>query len=167
MSNTRLARAALWYARYGWAVFPLRPHTKEPFAQLGVYNATTDPARVAEWWQRWPHANIGLHCGGAGLLALDIDAYKDSYAGMDILACEMRDGYEPDRRRNAPVTRRRMEQGTATAKGDLPPVLTFGDGAVHRPAAVDSFPAERRTSGRWLWPHEIDPLLLPDGLRRC
>ena len=80
--TTQLARAAVWYAgRYGWHVFPLRPRTKEPFGDLGVYNATPDVEKVKSWWQRWPQANIGLHCGGSNLVALDLDTYKDTYGG--------------------------------------------------------------------------------------
>lgn len=80
-----LQKAALWYARHGWTIFPLRPHTKEPFANLGVYNATANEEQVAAWWHRWPHANIGLHCGGCGLLAIDLDKYKDTYNGDGLL----------------------------------------------------------------------------------
>lgn len=83
---TRLSKSAVWYARHGWAVFPLRPRTKEPFGGLGVYSATTDLGQIAAWWRRWPDANVGLHCGESGLLAVDHDAYKDSYAGHELLA---------------------------------------------------------------------------------
>lgn len=83
MSN--LSKSATWYARHGWAVFPLRPGTKEPFGGLGVYSATTALGQVAAWWRRWPDANIGLHCGGSGLLAIDHDAYKEVYAGQSLL----------------------------------------------------------------------------------
>lgn len=79
--TTQLARAALWYARHGWTVFPLRPGTKEPFKGIGCYSATTDVTQVTEWWARCPRSNIGLHCGGCNLLALDLDTYKDSFQG--------------------------------------------------------------------------------------
>ena len=79
--KTQLARSAIWYARHGWAVFPLRPGTKEPFGGIGVYQATADVTQVTEWWERWPNANIALHCGGCNLLAIDIDSYKDTYQG--------------------------------------------------------------------------------------
>ena len=78
MPNMR--NAALWYAkRFGWHIFPLRPGTKEPFKDLGVYAATNDLDQITAWWQRWPQANIGLHCGGSGILMLDADAYKETY----------------------------------------------------------------------------------------
>lgn len=83
---TRLHRAARKYTEFGWKIFPLRPRSKEPFAGLGVYNATNDPAQIERWWHQWPEANIGLHCGGSGLLALDLDQYKDSYDGASLLS---------------------------------------------------------------------------------
>lgn len=86
--TTQLARSARWYARHGWHVFPLRPRTKEPFGGLGVYQATTDIDQITEWWARWPSANVGLHCGGSGLLAIDRDSYKDTYAGGGVLTAE-------------------------------------------------------------------------------
>lgn len=84
MTN-QLARAALWYARHGWTVFPLRPYTKEPFAGIGLYAGTTDEAQICAWWTEHPRANIGLHCGGCNLLALDLDTYKDTYEGNGCL----------------------------------------------------------------------------------
>lgn len=84
--NTQLARSALWYARFGWEIFPLRPRTKEPFGGIGVYSATADSDQIMDWWRRWPHANIGLHCGGSGLLGLDLDAYKETFDGAGFLA---------------------------------------------------------------------------------
>lgn len=77
----QLGRAALYYAvHFGWAVFPLRPGRKTPLIPRaqgghGCLQGTTDPKQVTEWWQRWPHANIGLSMGlrSNGLFALDVD----------------------------------------------------------------------------------------------
>lgn len=86
--TTKLHRAARWYAQHGWRIFPLRPHTKEPFKDLGVYLATDDLAQIDAWWKRWPSANVGLNCGGSGIIALDADSYKDTYAGEGLLTLE-------------------------------------------------------------------------------
>lgn len=80
-----LQKSAIWYARHGWSIFPLRPRTKEPYADLGVYNATSDVDQVWAWWKRWPDSNIGLHCGASDILTLDADLYKDNYAGDSLL----------------------------------------------------------------------------------
>jgi putative DNA primase/helicase len=43
--------------------------------------STTDEERIREWWGWSPNANIGIDCGKSGLIVLDRDTYKDSYAG--------------------------------------------------------------------------------------
>jgi hypothetical protein len=75
------------YAKdYGWTVFPLRPRTKEPFGgSHGAFDGTNDVDKVMDYWRRWPSANIGLHCGGCGLLAIDLDKYTDTYNGHGVL----------------------------------------------------------------------------------
>lgn len=75
---------ALWYAARGFHIFPLRPASKEPYAGLGVYGATTDAAQIRAWWTEHRGANIGLHCGASGLVAFDLDRYKDIYAGDEL-----------------------------------------------------------------------------------
>jgi putative DNA primase/helicase len=101
---------ALRYAEMGWYVFPCHtPLTKEgwscsceawrrkkypdynctspgkhPRTQHGLDDATLDHEQIREWWQRWPHANIGINCGLSGLLVIDLDQYKDIYQGHDL-----------------------------------------------------------------------------------
>ncbi|MGV1049170.1 MAG: bifunctional DNA primase/polymerase [Solirubrobacterales bacterium] len=77
---------AIAYASRGWKIFPLRPKTKEPFEGIGVYQASSDEKQIRTWWKKHPNANIGLHCGGSGLIAIDLDSYKDHFA--DINLCE-------------------------------------------------------------------------------
>ena len=91
MVTSKLARAALWYGRNGWHVFPLRPCTKEPFAGIGAYEATDDERTIFNWWRRWPDANIAVHCGASGIIALDADSYKDTYGGAGLLSSDDED----------------------------------------------------------------------------
>jgi len=101
---TALREAALAYAAAGYEVFPLRgklprancpaceprspcyrPHqARDCTCELchGLYAATSDPERVARWWQRWPAANIGARVPGS-LFVLDIDP---RHGGLDRLA---------------------------------------------------------------------------------
>lgn len=74
-TRSMMLASALYYARRGWAVFPLRPRSKVPCTQHGVHDATTDADQIRVWWQqRWPNANIGLACGPAsGVDVLDVD----------------------------------------------------------------------------------------------
>jgi hypothetical protein len=79
--------AAAAYAARGWHVLPLHTPTaaggcscghadcpkpgKHPRARHGVRDASTAPARIQEWWRRWPLANIGVATGA--LVVIDVD----------------------------------------------------------------------------------------------
>ncbi|MFI1174204.1 bifunctional DNA primase/polymerase [Streptomyces melanogenes] len=41
----------------------------------GVLAATTDPERIAAWWQRMPAAGVGVAAGPSGLVILDVDCH--------------------------------------------------------------------------------------------
>ena len=43
--------------------------------------STTDPEQITRWWRWWPGAGIGIDDGKSGILILDADLYKDTYAG--------------------------------------------------------------------------------------
>jgi hypothetical protein len=77
-----LGTAALSYARRGVAVFPCvsaeppdpdPKRRKRPLTKHGFKDATTDQAKIHEWWSRWPNANIGCEPGRTGHHLLDID----------------------------------------------------------------------------------------------
>jgi hypothetical protein len=92
----QLGDAALAYAARGFRVLPLHhplqtrsrsqpggvgcscgdpgcgPVGKHPRTRNGLHDATSDPARLARWWQRWPQANIGLVTGELADV-LDVD----------------------------------------------------------------------------------------------
>jgi Bifunctional DNA primase/polymerase, N-terminal len=95
-ADQRLRDAALAYAKRGFRVLPLHhpvqvrsrkqpgsidcscgdpgcgPVGKHPRTPHGLHDATADPDLLARWWQRWPHANIGLVTGELAD-ALDVD----------------------------------------------------------------------------------------------
>lgn len=66
-------RAALAAASCGWPVFPLFPGSKRPAITGWQHQASTDPDVLATWWRHRPY-NIGLACGPAGLLVVDLDS---------------------------------------------------------------------------------------------
>lgn len=68
----RLLRVALAAVDDGWPVFPLVPGGKRPALSGWPQAATTDPDVVARWWARAPY-NVGIACGPAGLLVVDLD----------------------------------------------------------------------------------------------
>jgi hypothetical protein len=71
-----LRAAALYYVTtLKWPVFPLKERGKTPLTPNGFQDASLDPAQIAEWWQRWPNANIGIPTGttGCGYDVIDAD----------------------------------------------------------------------------------------------
>lgn len=112
----RLVEVAVRYADHGWPVLPLHSPKdggcscrvadcgspgKHPRTPRGLHQATTDTDQVRAWWDRWPHANIGIATGtDSGLLVLDVDLPEgpDSLARLEHehgrlpATCEQRTG---------------------------------------------------------------------------
>lgn len=108
MTTPNMLKAALWYARQGFAVVP--GHTviqtkngprctcsrgvdcgsigKHPRTPNGVTDASNDPAQIRSWWSKWPNANVGFNAGLSGVLVLDKDSYKKDYQGDGLLTLE-------------------------------------------------------------------------------
>jgi hypothetical protein len=67
-----LLAAALAAAQRGWPVFPLHPGGKIPAIKHWEDQASTDPEQLTRWWDTAPY-NIGIACGPANLVVLDLD----------------------------------------------------------------------------------------------
>ena len=97
-TNTILQDAALSYAAIGLHILPAwwvradktcacgkadcKSPGKHPIGKLapkGQDNATTDPAVIAAWWDRYPHANIAAFLQPSNLCAVDIDPRNDGH----------------------------------------------------------------------------------------
>jgi Bifunctional DNA primase/polymerase, N-terminal len=62
-----------WAATYGEAHYDILPlRAKVPLTPHGVLDATSHPDIIAQWWDRWPDANIGCRVP-EGILVLDVD----------------------------------------------------------------------------------------------
>ena len=79
-SEIPLVDFALRYARRGFRVLPCHPHTKAPLCEHGAKDATTDEATIRAWFQRFPHAGIGMALDG--LVAIDVDV-RDGKRGAE------------------------------------------------------------------------------------
>jgi hypothetical protein len=85
--SRELLRGALVYAARGVPVFPCESGGKRPLTAEGFLEATTEEARIREWWARWPNANVAIPTGErSGLLVLDVDAGEgtDSMALLEL-----------------------------------------------------------------------------------
>jgi hypothetical protein len=104
---------ALAYAAAGWRPFPTqpnRPDCPEPGRCLckapvipaahgpgstcrgecgrhghGFWDATSDPAVIRRWWDRWPDANVAIATGAPGPDVLDVDDHGDAGNGFAAL----------------------------------------------------------------------------------
>ncbi|MFD8572186.1 bifunctional DNA primase/polymerase [Streptomyces sp. NPDC059639] len=89
---------ARWCARSGWPVHPLVPGRKTPAANCeacrssrhapgecpciaagrwchGFHAATTSVDRIDAWWKAQPRSGVGVSCGPANLVVIDVDAH--------------------------------------------------------------------------------------------
>jgi hypothetical protein len=91
-----IAQAAARYLARGWSVLPLQHGGKRPlFAWEMLQQHRADAAALAQWFARWPGANIGVVTGEiSNLIVLDVDP---RHGGDDSLAAlEQRFGVLPD-----------------------------------------------------------------------
>ncbi|MEH6472090.1 MAG: bifunctional DNA primase/polymerase [Halopseudomonas sp.] len=95
-----LLSCALEYASKGWLVLPLyhidegicackkgkecSSPGKHPISRKGVNDATIDAEKIKAWWNRHPHANIGVRTGAiSNLVVVDVDPRNDGIAGFN------------------------------------------------------------------------------------
>lgn len=72
--SQELYRSAISIASRGKPVFPLIPKGKKPVTEHGLKDASTNTAKIKEWWEQYPAANIGMVTGWlSGTWVLDID----------------------------------------------------------------------------------------------
>ncbi|MFH9670606.1 bifunctional DNA primase/polymerase [Streptomyces globisporus] len=99
---------ARWCAEQGWPVHPLAFGRKTPAGNCGGCRApghthsgctcpaegrwchgfraaTCDAGRILRWWRKAPEAGVGVSCGPAGLVVIDIDAHGQSLPDRDCL----------------------------------------------------------------------------------
>jgi len=81
----RMLRAALAYAKHGWAIFPLKKCSKHPAVLRGFLAATTNELTIAREWFDGKNkgGNIGFATGN-GILIIDVDV-RDGKPGVEQL----------------------------------------------------------------------------------
>jgi len=85
-NSKELLQAALEYASWGWAVFPLQPRGKRPLpGSRGHNDASTDPRVIRRWWKEVPDANVGIRCCSQnGPIILDLDGPEGRISISDL-----------------------------------------------------------------------------------
>lgn len=80
-------KAALDYGRLGWSVIPVAPGGKRPLLRWEVFqHRRADAPEIADWFQRWPEANIAVVTGIiSGLVVLDLDPRHGAEASLERL----------------------------------------------------------------------------------
>mgnify|MGYP001574744636 CR=1 FL=1 len=93
LTDNQLLRGALWYAQnLGWKLLPVYGILPDGKCSCGKAHsspkdigkhailtgrhedvASSDPAKITEWWTQWPDANIGVWAKGSNLFTVDID----------------------------------------------------------------------------------------------
>lgn len=104
----RSLATARWCAGRGWPVHPLTPGRKTPAGNCedcrasghthrdcgcpaagrwchGFHAATLDYARIERWWSANPRFGVGIACGPAGLVVVDIDVHARPLPDRDRL----------------------------------------------------------------------------------
>jgi len=87
MSQAAKVDAARRYLARGWSVLPLRAHDKRPLVVWEPLQSSRPSAeQVADWFSRWPDANIGIVTGEiSNLIVLDIDPKHGGDTSLDRL----------------------------------------------------------------------------------
>jgi hypothetical protein len=181
----QLGAAALAYVTLGYRVLPLHHPVptnaiqgrgmlcscgdqscgaagKHPLTPHGLNDATSDPAQLAQWWRRWPQANIGLVTGEVADV-LDIDGSAGRAAIHRYIA-------DHDLRLDGPV----VQTGsgwhlylTPTGSSNRAGLLEHVDWRGRGGYVVA--PPSRHASGRryrWLRPLTTQLPLVPESLHR-
>lgn len=153
-----LLNSALYYASQGIAVFPCRPGQKRPATLNGFYDATTDPAKIREWWGRMPDANVAYPTGRA-FDVLDIDGPT----GYESLGQLRADGVLPGIIARATTPRGVHLYLPVTGDGNstnlLPGIDFRGDGGfvVAPPSRVTADGQHIKVSGVYRWSQPLQP----------
>jgi hypothetical protein len=140
---------------------------KHPIHGSWEEKATTDPDQIRRWWRVWPNANIGLAVGKSGLLTLDLDNYKESFAGDRLLT-----------RADEETVTQLSGGGGAHLLYAMPEGKTWGNGRGDLPVGIDVrghggmqvvAPSLHPSGNRYRWeldygPGEIDLQPVPDWL---
>jgi hypothetical protein len=67
---------------------PARSDRSAQIVPRGMLDATVEPETIARWWQRAPHAGVGIALSQSGLVAVDVDPRNGGTETFDQLQAE-------------------------------------------------------------------------------
>ena len=79
-----LGQAAVWYCENGFAIIPIEPKGKRPYAPLtphGLNDWFDDPEDARKLWSMYPDLNVAIVCGTPSHGTITIDADEDDEEG--------------------------------------------------------------------------------------
>jgi Bifunctional DNA primase/polymerase, N-terminal len=194
-SKADILAAALAYASRGWAVVPLqwvkpdggcsckkgtacgRSSGKHPRTEHGYLNATTDIAKIREWFRRMPLAGVGIKTGidtglaMVGIAVVDIDERNGGLESLASLAAEHgTDFLHTVRARSGgggPHLYYAITEPLETQNSILPGIDLEADGGN---GGIVAAPSIHLSGSVYAWepnqaPGDIDLLPLPDWFR--
>lgn len=87
MTASAKAETAQRYLERGWCVLPLRGRNKRPLIVWEhLQSARPSSEQIADWFNRWPDANVGIVTGEiSNLVVLDIDPKHGGDASIERL----------------------------------------------------------------------------------
>ena len=93
--------SAIQLAQKGFHVFPIKTGCKQPPLIKDFPNrASRSIGQIADWWAKWPNANIGISTSKFGdneaLLVVDVDVKGDKNGEQELLRLELEGWEMPD-----------------------------------------------------------------------
>lgn len=182
--------AALAYAARGWKIMPVwstdgracacpRGSTcptpgKHPVSDHGLTDATSATPQVHAWWSTHPGASIGVMLRGSGLVAFDVDLYKDDQEKTAALEVEL--GALPQTTTQVSGSGEGMHLVYAHPRGDDGQLVdvrgSIGGVTLRSRAYIILDPSLHASGGRYRWregrsPDDAPPAELPEMWRRA
>lgn len=147
---------------------------KHPRIKDWAVNASNDSAQVAQWWAKWPDANVGIALGtGTGLVSIDLDSEAGEAVVLNLAGDE---GLPDTLEMTTSAGRRRLLFAIPDGLEDEPVTVSVPDPAGGEAVRFQStggqcvMPPSLHYSGvRYTWvagrsPAEIEPAPMPAWL---
>ncbi len=184
-TDSGILQAALEYAALGWRIVPLhnpvqgggcsckRPECesigKHPRIKEWQKAASKSAEEIAEWWGRWPDANIGIAFGeGSGLIEIETDSVEEEKLLWELF------GGQPPPTATFRSGRKAGKHWLFRWRADLPAVgvahygtLRIAIGNGNKGAQSVFPPSMHHTGTRYHWgasPKDVPVAALPDSV---